>query len=231
MEHQKKYHTSGNHQPPLSHSSTNDERNLRKYQDCNEHLEMMTLFCEDCDVALCSHCLTLKHKDHNFKHLSKCYDSKKLELEEHIKMKEECLITARKNLMISEMMKFSNELKALNLKEEIQQRGEDLKKVIDSIVSELISKVDEHLKPYEKAAARVMKDLTSVISILNAQIKTLKLQLNSLSYKNVTQTELICCSCVITPSFLENANMAFFCSSDQQVTNLRKVFGNVGRGL
>ena len=211
-------------------TSTKVEINVKKYSKCVEHSELMTLVCENCKIAVCSHCLTLKHKNHNFLHMSEYYDSKKGRFGEHLKKKEETLQHFIKRMKSSEDIKRDNELKALNLKKDIQQRGEDAKKIIDSIVAAFNQNIDDELKEHQQIADEILVELKKIEEDLSEQIETLKHKLKNLSYANVIQIEL--------DSFIQNENIPNYSEIfnksfhfDEDLNKIENLFGRLHKGL
>ena len=72
---------------------------------------------------------------------------------------------------------YENGLKATNLKEEFQRRGEELKKAVDSVVVELSKNVDEELKQHQPEADNIMMKLVQLEATLKAEINVLNEQL------------------------------------------------------
>ena len=219
--------TTSNHQ---LQPATKVEINVNKYSKCVEHSELMTLMCENCKIVMCSHCLTLKHKNHNFLHMSEYYDSKKGRFEEHLKKKEETLQHVIKNTKSSEDMKRDIELKASNLKKEIQQRGEDAKKIIDSIVAAFSQKIDDELKQHRQIADEVLVELKKMGKDLSEQIENLKHKLKNLSYGNVIQIELDSFIQIENiPNYSEKFNKSFH--FDEELNKIENLFGKLHKGL
>ena len=214
---------------------TTDKTNMKKYSTCDEHYELETLFClnESCRIALCSHCFINNHKNHTIMHLSDYFDSTKVKFEDHLKMKEEILWNINKNFRSSENTMCENELKATNLKKEILQRGEDVKKAVDSIVDELIQKVDEDLKQHKKEADDIMMKLINMEANLNAYIETLKKKLNNLSLVNVVERSFTTLENMEKieniQKYCGNVNILF--RSYENLSILKDIFGNITRGL
>ena len=163
-------------------------------------------------------------------HTSDYFDSTKVKFEGHLKLKEETLQNIFKNMKSSEDMIRDNELKASNLKKEIQQRGEDAKKIIDSIVAAFNKNIDEELKQLHRIKDEVLAKLKNMEKELSEWIETLKHQLKNLNYANVTE---IGCDILVhgetIPSYSENFSTTFH--FDDDLNNLKQIFGNIDKGL
>ena len=229
LEHHARIPTARNHhlQPA---TSTKVEINVNKYSKCVEHSELMTLMCQNCKIVMCSHCLTLKHKNHYFLHMSEYYHFKRGRFEEHLKKKEQTLQHVIKNMRSSEDMKRDIELKASNLKKEIQQRGEDAKKIIDSIVAAFNQNIDDELKLHRQIADEVLVELKKIGKNLSEQIENLKLKLKNLSYANVIQIELDSFIQIENiPNYSEKFSKSFH--FDEDLNKIENLFGRLHKGL
>ena len=145
-------------------------------------------------------------------------------------MKDEILRDVFLNLLNSEDMIRDNELRASNLKMEIQQRGEDAKKIIDSIVAAFTQNIDDELKHHRQIAEKVLAKLKIMEKYLNDQIDVMRDQLHNLSFANVTaigrntlpQSEAI-------PNYTETFSKSFYFGED--LNNIEKIFGKLHKGL
>ena len=214
---------------------TRDKINIKKYSTCDEHSELETLFClnESCWIASCSHCFINNHMKHNIMHLSDYFDFTKVKFEDHLKMKEEILLNVIRNIRSSMNMIREDKLKAANLKKEILQRGEDVKKAVDSIVDELIQKVDDDLNHHRNEAYEITTKLKNMSANLKAHIETLKKEINSLSLANVVEKSLTTLEDMEKieniPKYCGNVNILF--RSYENLSDLKDIFGNIIRGL
>ena len=213
-------------------TSTKVEINVNKYSKCFEHSELMTLMCQNCKIVMCSHCLTLTHKNHNFLHMSEYYDSIKGRFGEHLKKKEETLQYIIKNTKSSEDMIRENELKASNLKKEIQQRGEDVKKIIDSIVAAFNQNIDGEVKRLRQKADEVLMKLKKMEEDLSEEIENVKHKLKNLSYSNVTEIMLNTFQNEAIPNYSESFSRSFYFDEDlSNPSKMKKMFGYIYEGL
>ena len=213
-------------------TSTKVEINVKKYSKCFEHSELMTLMCENCEIMVCSYCLTLKHKNHNFMHASEYFVSAKVKFEEHLKKIEETLQNVTKNIKCSEDMMHDNELKASNLKKEIQQRGEDVKKIIDSIVAAFNQNIDGKVKRLRQKADEVLMELKKMQYDLSEEIENVKHKLKNLSYSNVTEITLNTFQDEAIPNYSESFSRSFYFDEDlSNPSKMKKIFGYIYEGL
>ena len=167
------------------------------------------------------HCLTLKHKNLTLLHSSE-YD---------LDIKEKLLKKIILNHKCSENTICENELKASRLKKEIRQRGEDVKKAVDSIVAEFIENVDEELKQHQKEAENVLKELENLEINLKSHIEALKKQLNDSNYEIIPETSQIISTDEDIPTYSREFNCFFYSNTDEKLDDLKKHFGNIGRGM
>ena len=159
-----------------------DGINIAKYPTCKQHLKIMTLFCESCKLALCDHCLS-KHEHHKLKHLSNFFKSVKDLLNHELEFNEEIL---RVNAEISTLTDRNNS-KASNLRRDLQRKNEKVKTVLDAMVARTQRNIDEELRRCQKAADD-LKDLQKTNEArLNAEIETLRQQVDDLSFENVVE--------------------------------------------
>ena len=153
-------------------------------------------------------------------------------MELNLDIKGEILENVLSNLTSSKDKLYNNEFKASNVKKNIQQRGEYLKKIVDSIVVDLMKNVDEELKQHQKEADGIMEELRILEMNLKAEIETLKEQLNNVNYENepeaLPQTMDICKN---FPIYSEDFNISFYFYAEEDLENFQKIFGNVGKGL
>lgn len=216
--------TSSNHQ--LLPIAKEEENVAGKYSLCEEHSDVINLFCEDCSVVSCAHCLTSKHRKHDSKHISHWCDSVKEVLRQNLKTMEETIANVHYNRKKSEVKICTNELNASKLKKKIIQRGEDVKKVVDSIVAELIETVGEELKQQQKKADGVLKELESLEITLTAQIETLKQQLKNLNCENVVGiSSHVVEKKKIVPKYFDHLNVTLAYDTNNQTTILRNLIG------
>ena len=223
--------TSSNHQlqPP---TTSRNVKIVKKYSTCKEHLNMMTLFCEDCKVVLCGRCLDSTHSTHNMKHLSEHFHSLKNKLQQDVKMKEEILKNVAANYKSSEAAMRGNELKASNLKKKITQRGGDVKQDLTFLASELDENVMELFEQHQKNAEGVMKELKAMEKDLQVQIETLKEQHKDLNFENLAQTPLQGLKFNRNiPEYSANFEFSLLYEPQNQLFNLKKIVGNIGIGL
>ena len=163
-------------------------------------------------------------------HLSDYIDFSKFKFEENLKMKEETLLNIIKNLKSSKDMICENELKASTLKKEIQQRGSDAKKIIDSIVVSINKNIDEEVKQQRQKANDVLVKLKNMEDDLREQIQTLRHQMENLSCANVVEVRgnnTVEQSDAV-PIYCKQFNPSFHFDAD--LCKLEKLFKNPQKG-
>ena len=122
-------------------------------------------------------------------------------------------------------------MKASNLKKEIRERGEELKKAVDSYVAGLVKHVDEELKRHQDEAGDVMKALKNMKATLSAQVETLKEQLITLNYKNIVERSSSTVAWnEIVPKYSENFRVSLSSGFEGQRVNLEKSLGTLKKG-
>lgn len=204
---------------------------IKKLSTCNEHSEPLNLFCEECKVAMCARCMALTHNAHKFKHVSEYFEFMKLNIEENLKDTNRILENVIANYNNSVDTKHHNELKALNLKLKLKEKGEGLKKVVDAIVDESIRDIDDELLQNQNKADDVMKQLKAMEIDLNAKIETFKQQLNNLNYENVVEIRPHAVGKIeIIPKYSENFTLTLHSETNEPISHLRHLFGNLRKG-
>ena len=215
----------------LNPTSTKDAIIIKKYSTCNKHSDSMNLFCENCNVVLCACCLALNHNTHKVKHVSEYFESVKLNIEQNLKATKEILESVIANYKNSMDTKNLNELKALNLRKKLMERGDDIKKIVDSIVEDSIKDVDEELMRHQNKADDVMKQLKDMENTLNAKIETFEQQFNNLNYENVVETPPHTVEKVeIIPKCSENFVLSLCSKSIEPRAHLESLFGTLRKG-
>lgn len=201
------------------------------FSNCEKHSDLITLFCTDCNNILCDQCLDLSHNDHKTMNITEYFESLKKKFEDQINANEKTIENVGHFHKRSEATIRDNELKASNLKEEIKQRGEDLKKVVDSIVGGLIKKVDEELKQLQNEADVIMKEQKDMETNLKVQTEILKQELNNLNYENLVEAS----SCIANktqriPKYSENFRLSLCCEINEPRISLEKTLGTLKKG-
>ena len=229
LEHQERMLTS--HSP--QHPSRNDETSVNNYPICSEHSETMTLYCEDCKVIVCARCLTLRHNAHKMKHITDYFEDIKDKLHQNIQMNEEILKNVVSNYKSSGFMMSANEIKASLLKKEIHERGDDVKKTIDSIVADLKETLDEELRQHKKDADDIMEGLKNIERDLDAHIEILKDQYKRLNFENAAETssQIMPYSISIIPKYINDFNLSLVCDLQEQSFSLKKAVGSIAKGV
>lgn len=228
-----KFPATSNHQLETARISKL-ENQINKYSNCDEHSDVMNLFCENCNVAICGHCLALNHNAHKLKPISKYFETAKYKIEEDIKFKEQIIKDIVTKYNSSEITMHDNMIKASNLKQEIQEKGESVKKAVDLIVDELIKNVDEELKQHKKEADDIMEELKNMEANTKAQIEILKQQLSSLNYQNMAEILSKVMDkkpTSITPKYSKIFSISLISEVDETSCNLKKLVGCLGKGL
>ena len=210
-------------------------------------------FCAKCSYNYCSSCLVLHgrittSRDHILKPVQSKSDITVGQGDSFCKEQLHCLTLLHppeydldtKEILLtkiilsndsSERTICENELIASRLKKEIRQRGEDVKREVDSIVSELIKNVNEELKQHQKEAENVLKELENLEINLKSHIEALKKQLNDSNYEIIPETSQIISTDEDIPIYSREFNCFFYSNTDEKLDDLKKHFGNIGRGM
>ena len=221
LEHHNRFPATSKHQ--LLPSILSQETAVSSNSICIKHSELITLFCENCKSVLCGQCLTLNHNNHKTRHLSQYIENK-------LKIKEGLVNHITSNFNDARDTIYDIELKASNLKKEIQKRGANVKKVVDSIVAKLIATVDEELMEHKNGADVVMKELKNMEAILNEQIESLKQQINNSDLKNMVETSRILDRCGDIPKYAADFDVSFSYHANKSRINLETIFGTLRKG-
>ena len=172
----------------------------------------------------------MKHNTHKMEHMKDYFASVTNRLKDNLKLKSQVVQIIISNYKKSEGVMHNNALKVSTLKKEIQQRGEDVKKDIDSIVAELIKNIDGILGQHNKEAGAVLVKLKGMETNLNAEIETLQQKLDNVNYENVVETS----SFIVerkdnVPSYNGNVNVSLSYDVSKQ-KNLKQIFGCLTKG-
>ena len=164
------------------------------------------------------------------KHFADYFESMKHKIELNLEEKQLYLGNAGDNYNSSEITMNNNLMKASNLIKEIKQRGENLKKAVDSIVDELIENVDKKVKQHQKEADGVMKELRIMEAKLMAEMRTLKYHLNNMNYQNVAEVPKIECSKISIPKYSKQFDISLSQAASQEISSLKTMFGSLKEG-
>lgn len=220
-----KIQSTSNHQPDAK-----EVVHLNSYSICNEHIEMVTLFCKDCKFVLCSRCFVLKHITHKVEHIKDYFDSVLENMKKSLKIKEgiiEDIASSFKNC--GDVMR-STDRKACEMKKEIQKKRNNAKRDVDSFADKLINNIDKELDREHKRVAIVMEKLKTKETDLNTYIETLKKTIKNLNFKNVTENILIENDIIDIPKVSREFNVSLFCDVNEQKMNLEKWVGTLRKG-
>ena len=166
------------------------------------------------------------------KHITEHIDYLKNKLEQDIKVKEAIVRNVVANYKSSEDTMSGIKLKALNLKKEIQQKGDDIKEAIDLFAIQISTNADNILKQHEKDADDVVKKLKTMENNLKAHIEMSKEQYKHLNYENVAQTSLQSFNYERDiPEYSDAFQFSLLYDLQNQPFNFREIVGNVEIGL
>lgn len=222
--------TLSNHQLQ-STAPTSTNINVKKYSSCKDHSDLMNLFCEDCKVVVCGLCMVLNHNNHPVKHLSQYFESVKTNIEENLKSSEEIVKYVVANQNSNQAIMQNNEVKVSALKNEIQERGEYLKKVVDSVVDELLTNVDKEWKRIQQLTDVDVKELKDMETNLNLHIETLKQHLNNLNYETMFKsTSNVVNKNEFTTKICQEFKVSFISGINQPILKLKRTFGTLKKG-
>lgn len=212
--------------------SKSEEIYVKKPSTCKEHSDLVNAFCKSCQVYICSRCLIKTHKNHTVNHVSEQLDTLKVECGQNLKKKLELLEKVDSNSKGSEEMILEIQLKASSMINDIKQRGEDVKKEVDSIVAKLIKIVEQELQHHQNRADIAMREIENIKTTLKVEIEALKKQLNDLTFGNVpdmSPNKIVDFN--IDTKFSEKLNIFFYFDVDEKMTFAQRVFGKIERGL
>lgn len=212
-------------EPPIS-------KNEIKVNFCKEHSAMKTLFCTSCNVLSCIQCFSIEHEGHVMKEISEYFDSVKIMFKKNLKVKKEMIEEIHSTVNSISEKRRNNELKASNMKKDIEQRGEDLKNLIDSIVVESKKIVDEESEKQFKEASDVLNELTSLEKNLKAEEEALQEQLNTMTHENVPEVSpQVMEKDEYIPRYPQSFDFTFHYHVTDLWVKLAKLFGDVVKGL
>jgi septal ring factor EnvC (AmiA/AmiB activator) len=109
--------------------STSDRGNGREVMKCDNHGNILDVFCDTCQVLTCSECINESHPDHDWEIADdKCFEKHKKELEETLEK-----INEKKSGMAEAIKKLEKR------EEELKERREQVKGEIDQMEERMIS--------------------------------------------------------------------------------------------
>uniref|UniRef100_A0A1X7UM70 RING-type domain-containing protein n=1 Tax=Amphimedon queenslandica TaxID=400682 RepID=A0A1X7UM70_AMPQE len=133
---------------------------------CSDHGKPLELFCETCDVVICSHCSVRSHRGHECDLITDSYI-------QHCQKLRECLspVEGKKEAL-------KKVLSALAEREgEIRERGEGVLEEIHEIVEEMIAVLRQSERKLTEQAKRVTD---AKLKVLSEQIKSAEMSLSLL---------------------------------------------------
>jgi len=134
-------------------------------RNCQEHRDkIVDLYCYDCKTNLCSLCVALKHKQHNFAELSEAANKLGQDMDEDVKAISDCMINIHdlKQRWDAEKEKYltgSEKLEAT-----VKQKGEEKKTLIDDNVGNLLQELQDKKLNFSKEVecSKEKLDMTAV---------------------------------------------------------------------
>jgi len=149
---------------PLGEEMSKELFKSRK-RHCEDHKdEILKLYCYDCKTNVCSLCVALKHKQHNFVEISEAANKLRKDIDDGVKAVSDCITNVHdlKHQRNAEKQKFLIESKQLEVV--VKQRGEEKKKLIDDHVGNLLEELQAMQLNFSKETDCNMEklDMTAV---------------------------------------------------------------------
>ncbi|XP_062595052.1 E3 ubiquitin-protein ligase TRIM71-like [Saccostrea cucullata] len=169
----------------------------RKFPKCKMHSKICELFCEKCNIPVCSSCLTSgKHKGHHISDILQKLSTKRKDIEKELKELETIIFPKYEKIALGINTKKSN-LETHYRKETaaVIKQGENLNRVIDIIVNKRKSEIDV-VKNINLAALNKQENCITKI--------TLEVQQTIVYLKKILQS-----SDIFAPSKIKSTNVKF----------------------
>ena len=131
--------------------SRGKKKSIEPFKQCEDHRELLTIYCFDCNCFICHCCASSMHQDHNYELCSEASPAVKKNLQECLKLLEEC-----KSLLAIEIAEIQSTKDKLSSQEKTMTESvtSDLKELLDpgnyaalleDISGEIAKKMDELL--------------------------------------------------------------------------------------
>ncbi|XP_062601310.1 uncharacterized protein LOC134263028 [Saccostrea cucullata] len=159
------------------------------YPKCPKHSKNCELYCEQCDIPVCSNCLSSgKHKGHHFSDVLQKLSSKTRDMENELRELETKIYPKYEEIAAGIKTKKENvETHYEKLTTAVTKQGEDWHREINNIVNKRTSEFDE-MKSKQLAALREhekeIKHITAEVKQSIGDLKTI-LQSNDISLASV----------------------------------------------
>ncbi|XP_056008155.1 E3 ubiquitin-protein ligase TRIM71-like [Ostrea edulis] len=151
------------------------------YPKCPTHADKQSeLYCEECDVPVCSTCVLKKHRGHNLCDVLEKFSSKKESLQKDLE-ELESRICPRYEEMASDVQTEKSELETKygKLTTAADQQGEALHREVTAIVNQRKSDIQEMKNKHMAALDKNTDEITQRITELRKIIEDLKKILNT----------------------------------------------------
>ena len=154
---------------------------------CNEHEgEVMKLFCETCEKAICRDCTIVKHRDHKYNFVKDAFPKGKeslLKILSETKTKEPVLKEAVDGVM---EMKKKVHTCAEQTVQEIINHFNELSACLDARRGELIDKVEEHKKAKLKSLEIQQEELETALGSVQSSV-----EFTERAFENGSEVEIL----------------------------------------
>ena len=129
--------------------------------ECQEHSsEKVQMYCNKCDVMVCTKCVMENHNGHKFSPLDKAASRKKLILKKHMVnlSGKDCAELQEKLQRVREFRKEAR-ARTSSAREGLERAGREMKEKVDLIVKRMARKLDSQLQGNEEILAKTERDL------------------------------------------------------------------------
>ncbi|XP_062597761.1 tripartite motif-containing protein 2-like [Saccostrea cucullata] len=161
-------------------------------EKCNIHpTKDVDMFCEDCQLPLCSKCATQSnHRGHIFTDLETIYSEKFADFQEEIFVIQNYFIRTSQDLQ-REIKKDSPEIKHImdNIRTSMKTEGETLKSLVDTVISENMKQLDQIEHSLLEDLNTQDKIMDDYITYLNNHVKELHRCLSSTETQKLMSEE------------------------------------------
>jgi len=154
-----------------------------KYKICSAHNQNIDIYCTTCKQYICMKCAIIDHDRHNFLETQKIVDEKKKKLEKFLSELKTSLNVFTEQLNNLNCNNYKGEKNLITF--QIQQRGNILKKEIDTCVNSLIDEVNMYDDLFRKKYNIYLESAKKENDVIKTKIKRVETQLKNLNVQTI----------------------------------------------
>ena len=162
----------------LGELSTLDTSMFYALKQCNQHKdEKIKMYCLDCEVAVCLACFVIKHKGHECSDIGEVTQGLKEQIRKDIEKTSEMFLKVNEQSGNLEKVFKDFEHDTKETEDQIVQRGDEIKQLVDKHVQSLLQELNEEktrkLKEFENVKEELQVQKLSLESFMKYSQKVL----------------------------------------------------------